>query len=98
MQSGRQPIGLCLIRKLFLALWLSMALGVGEAAAANLVNAETATLPHGLEIVVIANHRAPLVSHMVWYKVGSADEVPGKTGIAHFLEPLMFKGTASLPA
>jgi zinc protease len=52
------------------------------------------TLDNGLELVVIPDHRAPVVTHMVWYKVGSADEVAGKSGIAHFLEHLMFKGTS----
>jgi zinc protease len=56
------------------------------------------TLANGLELVVIPNTRAPVVTHMVWYKVGSADEPPGKSGIAHFLEHLMFKGTAKYPA
>jgi zinc protease len=51
-------------------------------------------LDNGLELVVIPDHRAPVVTHMVWYKVGSADETPGKSGLAHFLEHLMFKGTA----
>lgn len=53
----------------------------------------TFTLPNGLDAVVIEDHRAPVVVHMVWYRVGSADEPPGKSGIAHFLEHLMFKGT-----
>ena len=56
------------------------------------------TLDNGLEVVVIPDRRAPIVTHMVWYKVGSADELPGKSGIAHFLEHLMFKGTARHPA
>ena len=56
------------------------------------------TLPNGLELVVIPDHRAPVVTHMIWYKVGAADEVPGKSGLAHFLEHLMFKGTAAHPA
>jgi zinc protease len=51
------------------------------------------TLPNGLEVVVIEDHRAPLVVQMIWYRVGSADEPPGTSGIAHFLEHLMFKGT-----
>jgi len=55
------------------------------------------TLPNGLEIVVIPDHRAPVVTHMIWYKVGAADETPGKSGLAHFLEHLMFKGTAQNP-
>ncbi|MGE5780151.1 MAG: insulinase family protein, partial [Hyphomicrobiales bacterium] len=40
------------------------------------------TLPNGLEVVVIPDRRAPVVTHMVWYKVGSADETPGKSGLA----------------
>jgi zinc protease len=55
-------------------------------------------LPNGLELVVIPDHRAPVVTHMIWYKVGAADETPGKSGLAHFLEHLMFKGTAKNPA
>src|SRR5690625_2182911 len=55
------------------------------------------TLDNGLEVVVIEDHRAPVVTHMVWYRVGSADEPPGKSGIAHFLEHLMFKGTDEIP-
>jgi zinc protease len=56
------------------------------------------TLNNGLELVVIPDRRAPVVTHMVWYKVGAADESPGKSGLAHFLEHLMFKGTAKNPA
>ena len=52
-------------------------------------------LDNGMEVVVIPDHRAPVVTHMVWYKVGSADEPPGKSGIAHFFEHLMFKGTTN---
>ena len=55
------------------------------------------TLANGLEIVVVADHRTPVVTHMIWYKVGSSDETPGKSGLAHFLEHLMFKGTAQNP-
>ncbi|MBX2805823.1 MAG: insulinase family protein [Hyphomicrobiales bacterium] len=54
------------------------------------------TLENGLRIVVIPDHRAPVVSHVIWYKVGAADEAPGKSGIAHFLEHLMFKGTKTV--
>lgn len=54
------------------------------------------TLDNGLEAVVIEDHRAPVVTNMVWYKVGSADEPPGESGIAHFLEHLMFKATETL--
>ena len=48
--------------------------------------------------MVIPDHRTPVVTQMIWYKVGSADETPGKSGLAHFLEHLMFKGTAKHPA
>lgn len=54
-------------------------------------------LENGLEVVVIPDARTPVVTHMVWYKNGSADDPPGKSGIAHFLEHLMFKGTKSHP-
>jgi zinc protease len=56
------------------------------------------TLNNGLGLVVIPDRRAPVVTHMIWYKVGAADEAPGKSGLAHFLEHLMFKGTAKHPA
>ncbi|WP_198026447.1 pitrilysin family protein [Bradyrhizobium sp. ARR65] len=58
----------------------------------------TFTLDNGLQVVVIQDHRTPVVTQMIWYKVGSADETPGKSGLAHFLEHLMFKGTAKHPA
>jgi zinc protease len=54
-------------------------------------------LENGLDIVVIPDHRAPVVTHMVWYRNGSADDPSGKSGIAHFLEHLMFKGTKDHP-
>lgn len=55
-------------------------------------------LDNGLEVVVIPDRRAPVVTHMVWYRNGSADDPVGKSGIAHFLEHLMFKGTAKYQA
>lgn len=58
---------------------------------------ETFKLANGMQVVVVQNHRIPVVTHMVWYKVGSADEVEGSTGISHFLEHLMFKGTERHP-
>lgn len=63
---------------------------------ANIFNPETFTLKNGMQVVVISNHRAPVVRHMVWYKVGGADEAPGESGIAHLLEHLMFKGTKNM--
>lgn len=56
----------------------------------------TFTLDNGLEVVVIEDHRAPVVTQMVWYRAGSADEKPGVSGVAHFLEHLLFKGTESI--
>ena len=54
------------------------------------------TLENGLQVVVVENPRIPVVTHMVWYRTGSADEPRGKSGIAHFLEHLMFRGTETL--
>ena len=54
------------------------------------------TLDNGLEVVVIEDHRAPVVVHMLWYRAGSADERPGVSGVAHFLEHLLFKATDTL--
>ncbi len=50
-------------------------------------------LANGLQVVVVPDHRSPVVTHYVWYRVGAADEPPGVSGIAHFLEHLMFKST-----
>ncbi len=68
-----------------------------RSATAAVFNPETFTLDNGMQVVVVANHRVPVVVHMVWYKVGSADEPPGKSGMAHLFEHLMFKGTPSFP-
>jgi zinc protease len=76
---------------------LLAALLLAAPAQARLFDPETFTLANGMEVVVIPNHRTPIVSHMVWYKVGAADEQPGKSGLAHLLEHLMFKGTPSIP-
>jgi zinc protease len=65
----------------------------GGGAAAKVFSPTVYTLQNGLQVVVIENHLAPVVTQMVWYRVGAADEVAGKSGIAHFLEHLMFKGT-----
>lgn len=61
-------------------------------------NAKSFMLDNGMQVVVVENHRTPVVTHMVWYKTGAADETEGKSGIAHFFEHLMFKGTPSIPA
>lgn len=62
-------------------------------ASATLFGAETFTLQNGLQVIVIPNHKAPIVKQMLWYKAGSADEELGKGGSAHLLEHLMFRGT-----
>ncbi|WP_209505078.1 MULTISPECIES: pitrilysin family protein [unclassified Ruegeria] len=56
----------------------------------------TFTLDNGMDVVVVEDHRAPVVQHMVWYRAGSADEPIGSSGVAHFLEHLLFKGTDTL--
>lgn len=72
-----------------------VAAGAGHASGGKVFDYK---LANGLELVVIPDRRAPVVTHMIWYKVGAADETPGKSGLAHFLEHLMFKGTAVNPA
>lgn len=84
------------MRRLLLTI-LMILLFAPVSARAGIFNAETFTLDNGMKVVVIRNHRAPVVTHMVWYKFGAADEAPGKSGIAHFLEHLMFKGTPQVP-
>jgi zinc protease len=66
------------------------------AQARELMRPESFTLRNGLEVVVITDRRAPVVTHMVWYRVGAADEPRGQSGIAHFFEHLMFKGTRNI--
>src|SRR5262245_55862160 len=83
------------------SLLAALVFAVSGAAAQTTLTSEppaTFTLPNGLQVVVIQDHRTPVVTQMIWYKVGSADETPGKSGLAHFLEHLMFKGTAKHPA
>ena len=55
------------------------------------------TLANGLKVLVQEDHRAPVVVQQIWYKAGSIDEITGKTGVAHVLEHLMFKGTKRVP-
>src|SRR5438270_2477015 len=79
----------------------TFAFSAGSAVAQTTVTSErpaSFTLDNGLQVLVIPDHRTPVVTQMIWYKVGSADETPGKSGLAHFLEHLMFKGTAEHPA
>lgn len=71
-----------------LLVWLPIAAAAGPVT--------TFRLDNGLEAVVIEDHRAPIAVHMVWYRVGAADDPRGKSGIAHYLEHLLFKGTDTL--
>lgn len=83
-------------RAIFLSLALALTLAIGwptGPARAAVFSPETFTLDNGMQVVVITNRIAPVVTHMVWYKAGAADEQPGLSGIAHFLEHLLFRGT-----
>jgi len=75
----------------------SMAFAVARANASASPRVVEFTLTNGLEVLVIPDHRAPVVTQMIWYKVGAADEPRGSSGVAHFLEHLMFKGTDAIP-
>lgn len=80
----------------FAALLLLCAAFFARSASAGIFNPESFTLSNGLTVVVLTNDRLPVVSQMVWYKVGAADDPPGKSGLAHFLEHLMFRGTGDI--
>ena len=85
---------------LFAAVLAGLTVSAGGALAQTRVTSAppgSFTLSNGLQVVVIPDHRTPVVTQMTWYKVGSADETPGKSGLAHFLEHLMFKGTSKHP-
>lgn len=71
---------------------------LGAAYAREFPTPETFTLDNGLQVVVVTDRRAPVVTHQVWYRVGAADEVRGQSGMAHFFEHLMFKGTREIAA
>lgn len=77
-------------------LMLTLTAVLGTTANAAEDNVTGFTLDNGLDVVVIEDHRAPAVTHMMWYNVGAADEPTGKSGIAHLLEHLMFKATDEL--
>jgi zinc protease len=76
---------------------LLVAIAAESPARAQHFDAESFSLANGLQVVVLPNHRVPAVTQMVWYKAGAADDPRGKSGSAHFLEHLMFKGTAAHP-
>lgn len=83
------------MRQYLASLLITLCLG-GNAFAADEVKVEKFTLDNGMEVVVIPNHRVPAVSHMLWFRIGSADEQKGSSGLAHYLEHMMFKGTKTL--
>jgi zinc protease len=83
-------------RALLSAFALLAASPVAQAAEKGVYFPETFQLANGMQVVVVTNRRVPVVTHMVWYKVGGADEERGHSGLAHFLEHLMFKGTDEL--
>lgn len=88
-----------LVRTLMTAVALTVAATLAALAAEVTDRPEVVdfTLDNGLEVVVIPDRRAPVVTHMLWYKVGSADEEHGRSGYAHFVEHLLFKGTENYP-
>jgi zinc protease len=78
-------------------LYLLVGLGLSFSSVARAADhITTFSLKNGMDAVVIEDHRVGVVTHMVWYRVGAADEEAGKSGIAHLLEHLMFKGTKNL--
>lgn len=83
--------------KPFLFTFLAMVM-LCSPALAQVFNPTSFTLENGLQVVVVENHRAPVINHMIVYRVGAKDEPIGKSGIAHFMEHLMFKGTPKIPA
>jgi zinc protease len=93
--TSSQRFRTSLIASLFAGLIVSLTLAPAPTEAAP--SPATFTLANGLQVVVIPDHRTPVVTQMIWYKVGSADETSGKSGLAHFLEHLMFKGTSKHP-
>jgi zinc protease len=74
-------------------LWLA---GAPADSRAEVFNPTQFMLGNGMQVILIEDHRAPVVHHMVWYRVGAADEAPGVSGVAHYLEHLMFKGTPNM--
>ena len=83
--------------RIALAFFALILAGVAPDASAVVFNPKTFTLANGMQVVLIENRRIPAVIHMVWYKAGAADEPWGQSGVAHYLEHLMFKGTRDVP-
>ncbi|MBN9412436.1 MAG: insulinase family protein [Candidatus Paracaedimonas acanthamoebae] len=87
-----------MLKQIWLRFYMLLIVFVYGNVEAVVYNPHTFTLKNGLQVVVIENHRAPVVTQMVWYKVGSIDDPHGKSGLAHYLEHLMFKGSLASPA
>jgi zinc protease len=96
-ESSMPRSGLRSLAVILLFLVVSLPAAAQKAVPSMHFGAEGFTLENGLQVVVIPNHRAPVVTQMVWYRTGGADESIGKSGIAHFLEHLMFRGTKTVP-
>ncbi len=94
---ARQGRGAVLAALLLGLVFGGLAFGLAAPVRAGVFNPETFTLSNGMQVVVVTNRIAPVVNHMVWYRVGAADEPPGRSGVAHYLEHLMFLGTTQVP-
>ncbi|NHQ73222.1 insulinase family protein [Roseovarius gahaiensis] len=84
------------MRRLIASALLSIAITLPAGLRAAEDQVSSFTLDNGMDVVAIEDHRAPVVVHMVWYRAGAADEMPGVSGVAHFLEHLLFKGTETM--
>jgi zinc protease len=81
------------------AKWLCafvLSLGVLFPLSAAALTVEEHALPNGLKVLLLEDHKAPTVTAQIWYRVGARHELPGKTGLAHLLEHMMFKGTPAI--
>jgi len=81
----------------FFAALIAAALAAPIAARAEQAKAFQFALQNGMQVLVIPDHRAPVVTQMLWFRVGAVDDPPGLSGLAHFFEHMMFRGTPSVP-
>ncbi len=86
------------MQRFILGLALAFSLGSSAFSEAAKEAVTSFTLDNGMDVIVVEDHRAPVVQHMVWYRAGSADEPVGSSGVAHFLEHLLFKATDTMAA
>ena len=86
MSNPRPPLACSLALAVSIALASAASAGISD-------NVKTETLPNGLKVLVLENHKAPVATFQIFYRVGSRNEQTGKTGLAHLLEHLMFRGT-----